>query len=73
MLFLCAKRTPSEGVIFSPISNPATQFAPRKVVFVIILFSINNLIKKIFKNRFLKKEGIPQKKKENKIDETIKG
>jgi hypothetical protein len=55
MLFLWAKGTPRDGPgdgvmnlifrnIFPPISNPATQFAPRKVVFVIIAFSSNNLV-----------------------------
>jgi hypothetical protein len=53
MLFLRAKRTPGDGVInqifrksFPPISNPATQVAPRKGFFVIIAFSSNNFVNK---------------------------
>jgi hypothetical protein len=53
MLFLWGKGTPrdgsSDGVmnsifrnIFPPISNPATQFAPRKGIFVIIAFNLVN-------------------------------
>ncbi len=54
MLFLRAKRIPGDGVInkifwkiFPPISNPATQVAPRKDVFVIIAFSSNYFVNKI--------------------------
>jgi hypothetical protein len=49
VLFLRAKRTPGDGVInqfFPPISNPATQLAPRKGFFVIIAFSSNNFVNK---------------------------
>jgi hypothetical protein len=44
MLFLRSKRTPGDGVINSPISNPATQVAPRKGFFVIIEFLSNNFV-----------------------------
>jgi hypothetical protein len=46
MLFLRAKRTPGDGVINPPISNPATQVAPRKGFFFIIAFSRNNVVNK---------------------------
>jgi hypothetical protein len=49
MLFLRAKRKSGDRVIneiFPPISNPATQVAPRKGFFVIIAFSSNNFVNK---------------------------
>jgi hypothetical protein len=53
MLFLWAQRTHGDGVInyifrkiFPPISNPATQVAPRKGFFVIIAFLSNNFVNK---------------------------